>query len=250
MRTISNIKAKAKTYSLSEFLASSDWFQALPELRQSWLATRILERHVEAGGYLAPDGQVAKYGYTVLDGLLVWSVCNADGDEISLGALLSGSWFGHATLFGQQPRRGHVIALRESTVACMSKEAFDWLMANSILFNNFLLRHMFARTQWLMGTIASRATASVEQQVARAILGMIDPEQNPGASLEINVSQEELGRIAGYSRQRCCAAVKALRAQGIVETAYCDLSIPDPERLRSFVLGESQPARLRLGLPA
>jgi CRP-like cAMP-binding protein len=200
-------------------------------------------RAVSAGEYVAADGQIATHGYTVLSGLLVWSEGNEQGDEVTVGALLSGSWFGHATLFAQNPRRGHIAALRDSALACMPKDVFDWLLANSIPFNNFMLRHMCARVQWLMGNIAARSTMTVDQQVAAAILGMLDPELNPGAGPEINVSQEELGRVAGYSRQRCCAAVKSLRSLGIVETSYCDLVVPDRERLRAFVFGPGTSAR-------
>lgn len=242
MRVLSRAQAGEKSWSLSEFLESSDWYVRLTPDQQLWVSQRMTARSVTAGEYLAAAGQIATHGYTVLHGLLAWSEGNAEGAEITTGALLSGSWFGHATLFAQRPRRGYIIALRDSTLACMPKDVFEWLLAESIPFNNFMLRHMFARVQWLMGNIAARTTMTVDQQVASAILGMTDPEMNPGVGSEINVSQEELGRIAGCSRQRCCAAVKHLRALKLIETGYCDLIVRDREQLRAFVFDAKAPA--------
>lgn len=244
MRELNETAAARVPSSTAQFLETCAWFHEMPTDRQAWVASRMSFRTLAAGEYLLADGQVSTHGYTLLSGLLVWAENNADGAEISMGALVSGAWFGHATLSAQTPRRGRIVALRTSTVACMPKDAFDWLMSNSIVFNNVIVRSLFARVEALMSNIGSRATKSIEQQVGLAILSLVDAGLHSVAMIKVFVSQEELGRVAGFSRQRCCAALRQLKTMRLVETCYGGLVIPSLSKLHDFVHGDTVPARM------
>jgi len=130
-----------------------------------------------------------------------------------------------------------VVALRDSRVACMPEDVFQWLLSESLSFNEFLVRHAFARIHWLMGVIAARVTLSVDQQVARAIVGLTDKSLNPGTSLDLELSQEELARMVGYTRQRCSGAIQRMKADGILQTRYGRISVSDEARLGLFAEG-------------
>ena len=224
-----------------DLLNSYPWFLSLPPARRQWLYACIHERKLDAGEVLTREGRVIRDAYMVLDGLLTWSVIGAGGDQVTLGTMLPGSWFGHATLLAQVPQRGNIQALRESRVACIPKDAFDWLFENSLQFNNALVRHAFARMQWFLGTLASRTLSSIEHQVARALAFMVDEQQNPRAADSIPISQEELAFLVGCSRQRCNAALKRLRTGGLIEIRYGVIRVLDKSRLRLMASGEGTP---------
>jgi CRP-like cAMP-binding protein len=56
----------------------------------------------------------------------------------------------------------------------------------------------------------------------------------------LRLSQEELARIVGVSRQTLNALLSELRAAGLIEPGFRSLRIPDPERLCS---GDLDPPR-------
>jgi biotin operon repressor len=59
------------------------------------------------------------------------------------------------------------------------------------------------------------------------------------------VSQEELGELAGLSRQRTNAAIKALEQADLVRANYGHLLIKDLQALRSFGAMERELRSLR-----
>jgi hypothetical protein len=73
-------------------------------------------------------------------------------------------------------RNGTITALRDSRVTCMPKDVFDWLLLNSIEFNNHLLKDLNERLQWFLRAFSSRATLSTDEQIARALYGKFHPK--------------------------------------------------------------------------
>ncbi|WP_076998103.1 Crp/Fnr family transcriptional regulator [Variovorax sp. KK3] len=220
--------------SLQGFLDQTAWYRAIDGERRRWVASRMTERRLAPGQYLARGGEVATHAYSVLEGLLKWSLCNRDGREVTLSSLGVDAWFGHGTLLGRFPRHGDIVALRESRVSCMPQDVFDWLLQESLPFNAALLRNINHRLQWFIGSFSARTTMPVDDQVARALAGMFHPDLNPGASRALHVSQEELASLTGFSRQRCNRALARLRAAGVIATEYGAITVLDTARLRAI----------------
>ena len=63
---------------------------------------------------------------------------------------------------------------------------------------------------------------------------LFNPVLYPGMGSALFVSQEELGELAGLSRQRTNAAIKALQRAGLVRANYGNLQIVDLQALGSF----------------
>ena len=163
-----------------------------------------------------------------------WSVTGPEGRVVTLACMVRDSWFGHGTLLGQFDRNGTITALRDSRVTCMPKDVFDWLLANSIEFNNHLLNDLNERLQWFLRAFSSRATLSVDEQIVRALSAIFHPKLNPGAPSNLNVSQEEIASLSGYSRQRCNRALVRLRKAGVITTNYRQIGVVDFDKLRAI----------------
>ena len=56
------------------------------------------------------------------------------------------------------------------------------------------------------------------------------PDERP---LCLSLSQEELARLVGLSRQTLNGSLQKLQAAGLVEVAFRTVRVPDPEALRS-----------------
>jgi CRP/FNR family transcriptional regulator, cyclic AMP receptor protein len=239
MRNVGSEDENDLPWDLEDLLSTYNWFTALPEEKRKWVLKGIRERHLLAGEALAREGHIASHTYIVLGGLLTWSVTGPDGNQITMHACLKGSWFGAGTLLMKNPQRGDIVALRRSKVACMSSEVFHWLLVESIAFNNALVRHAFMRLQWFMGSFAARNILTLTEQVGRALLGLVDDQQNPGAKNIVSISQDELALLAGVSRQRCNSAMRKLSDAGIISTKYCSVSIINKDRLIELVSGSA-----------
>lgn len=216
---------------VAELLQHSVWYPALPEPMQREVAALTQERPVAAGAMLLLHGGTATHWHGVLDGVLKWSATTPDGRSVTLGGLTAGSWFGEGSLLHGRPVQADVVALRDSRVALLPKDVFDWLVQHAPAFNHFLLRQLNERLHWFMGDFAAHRLYTAETLVARALLGLVHPFLHPRESKRLEISQEEIANLAGLSRQRCNQALKALAEAGAVSVEYGGVCLTDTPAL-------------------
>jgi biotin operon repressor len=63
---------------------------------------------------------------------------------------------------------------------------------------------------------------------------MFNPVLYPGQNPQLAISQEEIGYLAGVSRQRVNRSLKILEDAGFLSVEYGGISIHDLEGLRQF----------------
>jgi hypothetical protein len=85
-----------------------------------------------------------------------------------------------------------------------------------------------------MGMVETDRIVDPQIKLARSILSLFNPVLYPGMGSALFVSQEELGELAGLSRQRTNAALKALEQRDLVHVNYGRLLIKDLQALRAF----------------
>lgn len=193
------------------------------------------EVDLPAGTALCRMGDEPRHWYGAIEGLLKWSVSSADGRSVTLGGLSVGSWFGEGTVLRGVARTADVIALRDSRVALMPAEVFEWLRGSERSFEAFLLRQINERMHWFLGNFAAHHLLDTDSQVARALVGLFHSWLHPGSDPRLRVSQEEIANLSGLSRQRCNAALRRLAAAGQIEIEYGGITVIDLPRLRTRV---------------
>lgn len=221
----------AAALSIDELLARSAWYAQLDDSVRAQVRPTVIERIVLAGAELSHHGGTAIYWYGVLQGVLKWSTTARDGRSATLGGLTTGSWFGEGSLLHGRPVAADIIALRDSRVAMVPKDVFDWLYSTQLGFNHFLLKQINERLHWFMGDFEAQRLFTAEAQVARALVGLLHPTLNPVGDPHLDISQEELSSLAGLSRQRCNQAISRLKADGLVAVEYGGIMVVDPPGL-------------------
>ena len=73
-----------------------------------------------------------------------------------------------------------------------------------------------------------------DAKVARALASLFNPQLYPATGPQIQISQEELGYLAGVSRQRVNQALQQLEKAGLVKAEYSAVTILDLDGLRCF----------------
>ena len=70
--------------------------------------------------------------------------------------------------------------------------------------------------------------------MARCVAEMFNPILYPGIGAKLEVSQEEIGYLAGISRQRVNQALATLEAAQLLTVEYGAIRIDDLDGLRRF----------------
>ena len=144
-----------------------------------------------------------------------------------------GSWFGEGSLLKEEPRRYDAVTLRDSELALMPKATFIWLLDSSIFFNRFLISQLNKRLGQFIGAMENERLLDVDARVARSLAAMFD-DWYPKQMMALKISQEEVGQLAGLSRQRVNGALKVLEERGLIRVAYGEIHILDIQKLSTF----------------
>lgn len=217
-----------------ELLRTSLWGQALTETEMTRALAGTCERRFGAGAFICMKGEPVDYWMGIISGLGKMASHWTTGKTTSLTGITSGGWFGEGSLLKNEVRRYDVMALRETRVALMNRSTFLWLMDHSIPFNRYLITQLNERLGQFIGMMENERMLDPDARIARCLAAFFNPVLYPGTNRQLQISQEELGYLAGVSRQRANQALKALEDAGLVRSEYGGINILDLDGLRRF----------------
>ncbi len=217
-----------------ELLRTSLWGQSLNAAEMDRALAGTGERAFAAGAFICMKGEPVDFWMGIIDGLGKMASHWTTGKTTSLTGISAGGWFGEGSLLKREPRRYDVMALRETRVAFMNRTTFLWLMDHSIAFNRYLILQLNERLGQFIAMIENERMLDPDARIARCLAGLFNPVLYPGTSRLLQISQEELGYLAGVSRQRANQALKVLEDAALVRSEYGGINILDLEGLRRF----------------
>jgi CRP-like cAMP-binding protein len=217
-----------------ELLRTSLWGQALTETEMSRALAGTCERVYATGAFICMKGEPVEYWMGIVDGLGKMASHWTTGKTTSLTGISAGGWFGEGSLLKKETRRYDVMALRETRVAFMNRSTFLWLMDHSIPFNRYLITQLNERLGQFIGMMENERLLDTNARIARCLAALFNPVLYPGANRLLRISQEELGYLAGVSRQRANQGLKALEDAGLVRSEYGGINVLDLEGLSRF----------------
>lgn len=219
---------------LAETLRTSRWAAGLTPDEAVRVGKGVFERFVPGGGFICRKGEPVDCWFGIIEGLAKMSSDWVSGKTATYTGIPAGGWFGEGSLLKDEPRRYDVIALRDSRVACMRRDTFQWLLDHSIPFNRYLVVQLNERLGQFIGLLESERLLDTDTRVARCIAGLFNPILYPGLGPQLTISQEEIGYLAGVSRQRVNRSLKILEDAGFLSTEYGGITIRDLDGLRRF----------------
>jgi CRP-like cAMP-binding protein len=199
--------------------------------------SETIARDVPAGGYVCRKGEAVDSWIGVIDGLVKMTSLGHDGRTTTLTGVPTGGWFGEGSLLKPEPRRYDVLALRDSRIAYMPRATFMRLLDTNIGFTRFLLEQLNERLGQFIGLVETERMLRPDARVARCLGALFNPVLYPGMPTRIAISQEEIGFLAGVSRQRVNQALRALVEAGLIRLDYGGVTILDLAGLQRFGTG-------------
>ena len=186
------------------------------------------------GAYLCHVGDRLESWTGVADGLLKMSTTSRTGKSATLAGLRGGAWFGEGTIIKNEARRYDLVALRESKVALMRRQTFFWLFEHSAAFNRFLVHQFNERLAQFIGLAEYDPMLGATGRLARNLAWLFNPILYPSQDRTLTISQEELGLLAGISRQMANQGLAKLAGLGLIKVGHNEVTILDLERLARY----------------
>jgi CRP-like cAMP-binding protein len=211
------------------FLRSQPWFAALPEDNRASLLNRSLTLAGRKGDVMLSEGTPVKGWYAVLSGLVKLQSTSPEGRLSAFLGVPDGEWFGEGSVLKTEPRRYDVIALRDTVLLCLPRAEFDALLAHCLPFNHFLVTHLNRRLGQAMTIIEAGRIRSPEQRVALYLSRVFWQGRR-----RLVLSQEELGHLAGLSRQTVNRALKSMEQLGLVSLEFGRVAMLDEQALAAY----------------
>lgn len=191
----------------------------------------------EEGQLVCLKGDESDSLYLIVSGAVEVSVSSHDGKIILLGTLSRGDVFGEVGLIDGDVRTANVVAASDLQLYRVSSESFKELT------------RMFGVNEWMALSsyicfLFRGVTNSLEEalfldagiRVARKIMVLHQRDHAPvDKNFQISISQENLGRMAGLSREATNKALSRLEDMGLISREYKKIVVPDVARLETAI---------------
>jgi CRP-like cAMP-binding protein len=215
-------------------LALSPWTRELSAEHLGRVRAAIMVREFEAGNTICRKGDPASAWVGVIDGLVKLHSLSRSGKSVTFAGIPAGGWFGEGSVLKGEPLKYDIVALRDSRIALMPEATFRWLLDTSIPFNRFLLTQLNERLGQFIGMVEHDRLLEPDARVARALAALFNPHLYPDTQPRIQISQEELGYLAGASRQRVNRALQVLAGAGLITVDYGLVTVLDVSGLQRY----------------
>jgi len=210
------------------------WARELPADEIERARRGVSERHFAKGAYVCHRGDRLDYWTGVVSGLVKISAISASGKAMTFAGAGTGGWFGEGSVLKDEARKYDLVALRDTRLAMMARPTFMWLYENSTAFNRFLVRQLNERMGQFIATIEYDRILDSKARVARNLSWFFNPVLYPVTLPEIEISQEELGLLAGVSRAVVNRSLKELESEGLLRVEHGRIVVFDVDALGRY----------------
>ncbi|TAM07434.1 MAG: Crp/Fnr family transcriptional regulator [Paraburkholderia sp.] len=219
---------------LAALFERCSWFRTLEPAHRAWVLAESHAQRYPAGATVAAREAPSAYWLGVSLGLVKLAIVNASGRGCTFSGVPHGGWFGEGSVIKREPRKYDVIALQPSLVMAVPADTFHRLMDSSLPFNRFVIHQLNNRMGEFIALIQNSRLLDIDARVAQSLAQLFNPDLYPETGLALEISQEEIGMLAGASRQRINQALQTLERLGLVTLSYNRIDVRNLAGLRAF----------------
>lgn len=187
---------------------------------------------------LLDAGQEHRFLYLVLSGQVEMRAANAQGFEMTLALFSPSSMTSWVALFHNTPAERSLIALADTRVLAMPKEAIKKLLQSEPALYPEVLKLEGKRFRASLNRAQLMLNPHKSQRLAALLLTLLEISAQQNLVPELHITHSVLASTANCSRQSLHESLKALEQRGLVEKGYRCLRFPSVSRLDAFARGE------------
>ena len=213
-------------------------FRGLADTTIQRIASLATRRPFAAGAIIFSQGDPGDALYGVVTGKVRISASAPDGKEMFLNIMEPGDTFGEIALLDGNPRTATASATAPSELLVIMREPFLLLLQREPSVSIHLLRLLCQRIRWTSGLAEDSALLALPARLARRLLslGRLHGHQTLNG-VHLAISQEDIARFLGISRQVVNQYLQTWKASGWVELGRSKLTILDAEALQRAAEG-------------
>jgi CRP/FNR family cyclic AMP-dependent transcriptional regulator len=191
-------------------------------------------RRLPHGEVIVRQGDAVSSLFLVTAGAVRLSSVTSSGREIVVGLLCRGDLFGESALLGD-PSLVRAQAVGPTIVLALPIPSLRATLERTPATAEELLRLIAARLHRTSAALEDAMVADLPTRVIGRLRELADDHgvHDPnGVRLRVPLTQEELARMVGASRESVNRTVGALAARGVVRSGGGRIVITDPDALR------------------
>jgi CRP-like cAMP-binding protein len=213
-------------------------FRGLPDTALERIASLAARRNYQKGVVIFAQGDRGDALFGVIAGRVRISASGAGGQEVFLNIMEPGDTFGEIAVMDGLPRTAGATALDQATVIIIKRADFLQLLEREPRLAIHLLKLLCERLRWTSELVEESAFLTGPARLAKRlmILASLHGRAAGVGRLELRISQAELARFLGISRQIVNQHLSEWRRQEWVELGRSQIVIKNPEALRKMII--------------
>jgi CRP-like cAMP-binding protein len=200
---------------------SQSIFSDLPEEDFALLTAHQSEQAYSRGEIIFREGSHPSGIFYIKKGRVKKYKAVEGGGEQIIYVANTGEFIGyHAVLSGER-LPDSAAALEESTISFIPKEDFLEVLQRSTLLGGRLLKILSHEFSVLVNGLTLFSQRSVRERLALQLIVLREKYKidfQPGMSVEINLSREDLANLVGTARENVVRILSEFKEKGILET--------------------------------
>ncbi len=209
-------------------------FRELGEDLLSGLAAHLRRKSFRRGTMIFHKDQAGDALYIIASGKVNIILPDEAGNELVIDKWGPGDVFGEMALLDGQPRSASAQTSEDAVTYTLSREEFQRYLSSSPGLASALIELLSTRLRHVMRYAESLAFLDVHGRIALTLrdlakqYGVTTPD---GTEIDLELTQAELARMVGATRERVNRALASFRAQGILDLRGKKIVIRDSKRL-------------------
>ncbi|OFW15406.1 MAG: hypothetical protein A3F70_05070 [Acidobacteria bacterium RIFCSPLOWO2_12_FULL_67_14] len=220
--------------------------------RRLQAVTRTVD--VKRGTKIYLPGDASDEIFLLRSGVVKISTITPDAREVILAFLHPGDVFGELAVVDESPRDHAAEAYDDCVVCAMGRDTILRAIRESPEIGSHITRLIGLRLRTFRSRIEELLCKSAHARIAHALLELAERhgvQDTDGVIISLRMSQGDLGRLVGLSRETVNAILQEWREEQVLEMDRRSIRLRDPNRLRALVSFSVRrsggPSRLRQG---
>lgn len=211
-------------------------FRGLPSATIQQVSALSIRRSYSNGAIVFSQADPGDALYGVVTGKILISASSRDGREMFLNIMEPGDTFGEIALLDGRPRTATASATAPSELILITRDHFLELLKREPKLINHVIELLCERIRWTSGLAEESALLGVPERLARRLLslGKLHGHETP-KGVELIISQEEIARFMGLSRQAINQYLQQWKVRGWLILGRRKMIIVDERALREAV---------------
>lgn len=196
-----------------------NWIELLSPLARSAVRQAMTTRDVSHGTNIYRQGEPGTTLFEILDGHVAVVRLSADGEETLIAIFGPGDCIGEQSLAHGEPRQTGARACGAVRLGALGRGCFEQLRKTHPEVSDRLLEFVARRLGQTVALLTEQRQFSLSERLLRRLLilaGTCGRPVGETVEIELRLSQGELAKWVGASRQRVNMAVQDLQRAGII----------------------------------